>query len=129
MIATVVFFAEEHMFEGMLVSDMWAAAMGERAREVFVRAGARLEDMEFMGGKGGSLQEGVEEARSFRGIQDECWGYWRVIRFAFIPESGLCLWYCFSKSGARTKSAGSHVLSLSGLPFHLMRYWSVLDCP
>ena len=32
MIATVVFFAEECMLKGMLVSDMWAAAMCEGMR-------------------------------------------------------------------------------------------------
>ena len=31
MIATVVFFAEVPVFEGVLVGDMWSAAMRERA--------------------------------------------------------------------------------------------------
>ena len=91
MIATVVLFAEERMFESVLVSDVWVAAMCEGTREVFMRAGAQLEDMEFVSSERGFLQEGVEEAGLFRGIQDKCWGYWRVTWFAFISESSLCL--------------------------------------
>ena len=91
MIATVVFFAEEGMFEGMLVGDMWAAAMREGARQVFVGAGAQFKVMEFVSGKRGSSQERTEEAGLFGRIQDGCWGCWRVIWFAFIPESSLCL--------------------------------------
>ena len=91
MIATVVLFAEECMFKSVLVSDVWVAVMHEGMREVFVRAGAQLEDMEFVSSERGFLQEGAEEAGLFGGIQDECWGYWRVTWFAFIPESSLCL--------------------------------------
>ena len=54
MIATVVFFTEEGVFEGMLVGDVQAAAMCERVRQVLVRAEAQLEVMEFVGSKGGS---------------------------------------------------------------------------
>ena len=53
MIATVVFFTEEGVFEGVLVGDVWVAAMRERVRQVFVRAGTQLEVMEFVGSKGG----------------------------------------------------------------------------
>ena len=129
MIATVVFFTEECVFEGMLMSDVWVAVMCEGAREVFVGAGAQFKDVEFVGCERGCSQKGVEEAGLFGGIQSRHWKCWRVVWFAFIPESSLCLCYSFSKSGVRTKSAGSHVLSLLGLPFHLMRYWSILDCP
>ena len=91
MIATVVFFAEECVFESVLMGDVWVAVMHEGMREILVGTGTQLKDMEFVGGKRGFSQERVEEARSFGGIQDGCWGYWRVIWFAFIPESGLCL--------------------------------------
>ena len=91
MIATVVFLAEESVFKSMLVGDMWAAVMCEGARQVFVGAGAWFEVVEFVGSKRGSLQEGTEEAGLFGGIQDGCWDCWRVIWFAFIPESSLCL--------------------------------------
>ena len=91
MIATVVFFTEEGMLEGMLMGDVWAAAMCKGAQEVFVRARAQLKDMKFVGSKGGSLQERVEEAGLFWGIQGGCGEYWRLSWFAFIPESGLCL--------------------------------------
>ena len=56
-----------------------------------MRAGAWLKDVEFVGGEWSGLQEGTEEAGLFGRIQDGYWGHWRVIRFAFIPESGLCL--------------------------------------
>ena len=48
-----MFFTEEGVFKGMLVGDVQAAAMCERVRQVFVRAGAWLEVMEFVGSKGG----------------------------------------------------------------------------
>ena len=51
MIATVVFFTEVPMFEGMLMSDVWSAVMRERARQIFVRTGTGLEDVEFLGGE------------------------------------------------------------------------------
>ena len=72
MIATVVFFAEECMFEGMLVSDVWVAVMHEGAREVFVRTGTWFEVVEFVGCERGSSQEGAEKARLFGRIQDRC---------------------------------------------------------
>ena len=72
MIATVVFFAEEGMLEGVLVGDMWVAVMHEGTREVLVRAGAQFKDMEFVGSKGGGSQEGLEEAGLFWGVQDRC---------------------------------------------------------
>ena len=91
MIATVVFFTEEGVLECMLVGDIWAAAMREGTRQVFVRAGTWFKVVEFVGSKGGGAQEATEEARSLGRIQDGCWGCWRVVQFAFIPESGLCL--------------------------------------
>ena len=72
MIATVVFFAEEWVLEGMLVGDVQMTAMCEGEREVFVRAGAWLEDVEFVGHERGGLQERAEEAGLFWGIQDGC---------------------------------------------------------
>jgi hypothetical protein len=55
----------------------------------------------------------------WRGNGDE----WRSERSRpFIFWRGQCLWYCFISSGACTSVASSHVLSLSGYPFHLMRY-------
>ena len=56
-----------------------------------MRAGAWLKDVKLVGGEWSSLQEGVKEARLLVRIQDGCWGCWRVIWFAFIPESGLYL--------------------------------------
>ena len=57
MIATVVFFAEECVFEGMLVGDVQVTAMCEGTREVFVGAGTWFEDMEFVGCERGCSQE------------------------------------------------------------------------
>ena len=91
MIATVVFFTEECVFEGVLVSDVWMTVMHKGVREVLVGTGAWFEDMEFVSGERGFLQKGMEEARLFGRIQGGCWDHWRVIWLAFIPESGLCL--------------------------------------
>ena len=49
MIATVVFFAEVPVFEGVLVGNMWSAAVRERARQILVRTQAGFEDVEFVG--------------------------------------------------------------------------------
>ena len=67
------------------------AAVCKRAGQIFVRAGTGFEDVELVGSEWGRSQEGVEEARWLGRIQGGCWGRWRVIWFAFIPESGLCL--------------------------------------
>ena len=72
MIATVVLFAEEQVFKGMLVGDVGAATMHERVRQILVWAGARLEDVELMSGKWGRSQEGAEEASRFGRIQGGC---------------------------------------------------------
>ena len=72
MIATVMFFTEECVFEGVLVGNVWATAMCEGAREIFVWARAGLEDVEFVGCERGGSQERVEEAGLFWGIQDGC---------------------------------------------------------
>ena len=72
MIATVVFFAEESVFKGMLVGDMWVAAMHEGARQVFVGAGTQFEVVDFVGGKRGGSQERTEEAGLFGRIQGRC---------------------------------------------------------
>ena len=72
MIATVVFFAKVPMFEGMLMGDVWSAAMRERARQILVRARAGFEDMEFMSGEWGRAQEGTEEVKRFGRIQGGC---------------------------------------------------------
>ena len=55
MIATVVFFTEEGVLEGMLVSDVQMAAVCEGMRQVFVRARAWLEVVEFVSSKGGGV--------------------------------------------------------------------------
>ena len=70
MIATVVFFTEEGMFKGMLVGDMWVAAMHEGVKQVFVRAETQFKVVEFVGSKRCGLQERVEEAGLFGRIQD-----------------------------------------------------------
>ena len=54
MIATVVFFTEEGVFEGVLVGNVWMAAMCEGMRQVFVRAGTQFKVVEFVGSEGGS---------------------------------------------------------------------------
>ena len=54
MIATVVFFAEEGMLEGMLMGDVWTAVMHEGTGQVFVGAGAQFEVVELVGGERGS---------------------------------------------------------------------------
>ena len=102
MIATVVFFTEEGVFKGVLVSDVWVTAMHEGARQVFVRARAWLEDMEFMGGKWSGLQEGMEEAGLFGRIQGGCWGCWFLgplslgILLDAIPFACLVLSSCLA---------------------------------
>ena len=72
MIATVVFFAEEGVFKSMLVSDMGAAMMCERARQILVWTRAGFEDMELVGGVRRGSQERAEEARRLGRIQDGC---------------------------------------------------------
>ena len=47
----------------------------------------------------------------------------------FIFCSGWHLWCCFTRLGVWTSVAFSHVLLLSGYPFHLMRYWWCFDLP
>jgi len=42
-----------------------------------------------------------------------------------LSLSGCTSWYFLISSGAWTLSTGSHVLLLSGYPFHLIRYWSL----
>ena len=51
MIATVVFFAEVPVFEGMLVSDVGLAAMRERVRQILVWTRAGLKDVELVSGE------------------------------------------------------------------------------
>jgi len=58
---------------------------------------------------------GLEEA--FQGAMVLALISWRV-----LCSSGRLLWYALTKSSACTFSDGSHVLSLCGYPFHLMRY-------
>jgi hypothetical protein len=48
---------------------------------------------------------------------------------AFMLLRLWCLLYCFKRSGAFSWSSDSHVLSASGYPFHLRRYWSLLFFP
>ena len=69
MIATVVFFTEVPVFEGMLVSDVGAAAMHERARQILVWTRAGLKDVEFVSGEWRRAQEGAEEVSQFGRIQ------------------------------------------------------------
>jgi len=47
---------------------------------------------------------------------------------ALLSSSGCASWYFRVSSGAWTFSMGSQVLSLSGYPFHLIRYWSLRFC-
>ena len=72
MIATVVFFAEVPVFEGMLMSDVGPAVMRERARQILVWTGAGFKDVEFMSGEWRRVQEGAEEVNRFGRIQDGC---------------------------------------------------------
>jgi hypothetical protein len=59
---------------------------------------------------------------------------WEVVRednvvlghfAALLSSRGCASWYSRVSSGAWTLSTGSQVLSLSGYPFHLIRYWSL----
>ena len=72
MIATVVFFTEEGVLEGVLMGDVWTAVMCKGARQVFVGASTWFEVVEFVGGKGGSMEETAKEAGSLGRIQDGC---------------------------------------------------------
>ena len=91
MIATVGFFAETGVQEGMLVSDVWTAVVHKRVREVFVLTEAQAEFVKFVGSVQCRSEEGMEEACLFWGGQGRQWGYWRVSWFAFIPRSGRFL--------------------------------------
>ena len=53
MIATVGFFTEVPVFEGVLVCNVCSAAMRERARQILVWTGTGFEDVEFVGGERG----------------------------------------------------------------------------
>ena len=72
MIATVRFFTEERVFEGMLVSNVGVAAMRERVQQILVQARTGFEDVKLVGGIWRRLQEGVKEARWLGRIQDGC---------------------------------------------------------
>ena len=61
MIATVVFFAEVPVYEGMLVRDVGPATMRERARQILVWTRAGFEGVELVSGERRRVQEGVEE--------------------------------------------------------------------
>jgi hypothetical protein len=59
---------------------------------------------------------------------------WEVVRgdnvvlahfTALLSSRGCASWYSRVSSGAWTLLTGSQVLSLSGYPFHLIRYWSL----
>jgi len=58
---------------------------------------------------------GLEEA--FQDVMILALVLWRI-----LCSSGRRLWYALIKSSVCTFSDGSHVLSLCGYPFHLMRY-------
>ena len=101
-------------------------------------AGARVqdEDEELVGGEGGIPEERPEvkgyegsgevgATVSEAGLARQVGRHWSgCIRLAFIPEDGCARAYSFRMSGAWRWSAGSQVLSLSGYPLHLIRYWS-----
>jgi hypothetical protein len=76
--------------------------------------------------------DGVREISVGVELQDEEGdGEW-VVASAIRPFMLLSLWhllYCFRRSGASNWSSDSHVLSASGYPFHLRRYWSLLFFP
>ena len=72
MIATVVFFAEIPVFEGMLVSNVQSAAVCKRVRQILVRARAGLKDVELVSGKWGRVEEGAEEVSRFGRVQGGC---------------------------------------------------------
>ena len=63
MIATVVFLTEVPVFKGVLMSDVRSATMHERARQILVRTGAGLEDVEFVDGEWRRAQERAEEVK------------------------------------------------------------------
>jgi hypothetical protein len=51
-----------------------------------------------------------------------------ITHMAFI-DRWCWRWYCRTNFRAKTCDAGSQVLSLSGYPSHLTRYWSFFDRP
>ena len=61
MIATVVFFTEGPVLEGILVGDVWVTAMHKGVREVFAGARAWFKDVEFVGGVRCRLEERTKE--------------------------------------------------------------------
>ena len=63
MIATVAFFAEGPVLKGMLVSDMWTAAMHKGMREVFTGERTQLKDVKFVGGVWCGAKKGMEEVQ------------------------------------------------------------------
>jgi hypothetical protein len=107
----------------------FAAEVGvdERVLVSGVEALSRFEYVEFVGGVGVGVKQGFEvEVRDaafiLGGRQSAELSFCRASRAAFMLSRGFRRWYCLIRSGECTCAAGSHVLSLSGYPFHLRRY-------
>jgi hypothetical protein len=116
----VPFLTEERVDECMLVSGM--------------KALSRSEDMKFVSGVRIRVKEGFEvkvrdTAFTLRGCQSAELFCCYCINTDFILSSGHLQWYCLTRSGECTFIAGSHILSLSGYPFHFRRYCNCLECP
>jgi hypothetical protein len=117
---TEVFLTEERVHERVLVCDM--------------KALSRFEDMEFVSGVWVGAKQGFEvemrdTAFTLVGCQSAELFCCCCIRAAFMQLSGCFLWYCFTRSEKCNCSADSHVLSLSGYPFHFRRYCNCLEHP
>ena len=69
MIAAVAFFTEGPVLEGMLMSDVWSAAVCNRVREILARAGTWLKDVEFVGGIWCGAEERAKEGQLLWGVQ------------------------------------------------------------
>ena len=59
MIATVAFFTKRPVLKGMLVSDVWAAAVCKGVREIFAGEGTWLKDMKLVSGVWHGAKEGM----------------------------------------------------------------------
>src|SRR5712675_1420040 len=78
--------------------------------------------MEAPAGEDGSEVEGVDWGVQFASVL-------ALTFFRPLCLRGCLRWYALIKASACICSTGSHVLSLCGYPFHLIRYWSRRRCP
>src|SRR5216683_4059397 len=76
----------------------------------------------------GNTLVGVVGGRAVVTVVPRSWVGWEMgdivlaCTVTLLSSSGCVAWYFFINCGAQTLSKGSQVLSLSGYPFHLIRY-------